>query len=71
MEDLNLTQQNSLKTGVLSCVGKQIDDEIISDKECKKYFSKFELSDGRMMEIKNNLIGVINSIVNTYLDDFR
>jgi len=71
MQDLNLTQQNSLQASGLSCVSKPIDDEIISDKECKQFFGKFELSDKRMIEIKNNLIGVVNSIVNTYLDDFR
>ena len=47
------------------------DGEIISIKECKKYLSKYNLSDQRITKIKDGLIGVVDSIFNSYLEGFK
>ncbi len=45
-------------------------DEIISTEECKKYLGKFDLTDQRIIEIKNSLIGLVDGTINSYLDSF-
>jgi|GEM_PF-925437 len=45
-------------------------DEIIPLKECKKYLQKYNLSDERIREIRNSLIGLVDGIINSYLDSF-
>jgi len=45
--------------------------EIISIDECKKYLEKFHLSDQRILKIKDNLIGIVDSIFNSYLEEFK
>ena len=47
------------------------EDEVISCKECKKYLKKYDLSDERILAIKDNMIGVIDSLINSYLEDFK
>ncbi|PIZ00551.1 hypothetical protein COY62_01990 [bacterium (Candidatus Howlettbacteria) CG_4_10_14_0_8_um_filter_40_9] len=47
------------------------DLSVISIEECKKYLDKFELSDEKIIEIQNYLIGIINKSINLYLDDFK
>lgn len=47
------------------------DNEVITIEECKQYFGKFELSDQRITDIKNNLVGIVDSVINSYLDNFR
>ena len=45
--------------------------EVISLEECKKYVEKFSLSDDRILGIRNSMIGMVNNILNTYLDKFE
>jgi hypothetical protein len=46
-------------------------DEIISIEECKSYLGKYKLSDERILNIKDSLIGMVDGIFNTYLEDFK
>ena len=45
--------------------------EAISIEECKKYLDKFDLSDEKVAEIRNYLIGIVDKSINLYLDGFR
>ena len=47
------------------------DGEIISIKECKKYLAKYDLTDQRIVKIKDSLIGIVDSIFNSYLEGFK
>jgi hypothetical protein len=46
-------------------------EEIISLEACKKHVEKFQLADERVVEIRNNMIGIVNSILNAYLSNFE
>lgn len=46
-------------------------DEIISIEECKNYLGKYKLSDERILNIKDSLIGMVDGILNTYIEDFK
>jgi hypothetical protein len=69
---MELEQQliSSETTNVLGTTKNTI-NEIVSFDECKKHFEKYELDDQRVIDIKNNLVGIVNTIINSYLEDFR
>ena len=69
---MELKQQpiSSKTTGILG-TSKNTVDEIVSFEECKKYFDKYNLDDQRIVEIKNNLVGIVDKIMNSYMDNFR
>lgn len=46
------------------------DNEIISTKECKEILGQ-ELSDERILSIRDNLVGIIDSIINQYIEEFK
>lgn len=66
MIELNKKGRSVLKTGRLPA-----DNEIISIKECRGYFNSSKVSDKAIRIIRNNLVGVVDSLINTYLEDFR
>ncbi len=45
--------------------------DVISVDECKKIVADFELSDEKLLELRNYIIGIANSAMNIYLEDFR
>lgn len=47
------------------------DNEIISVKECQSYLKKYNLSDQRVLTIKDSLIGIVNSAIDSYLEEFK
>lgn len=55
------------KTTLLRTPKKASSQEIISLKECKPYIGNFDLSDQRIIEIRNNMIGIIDHVINAYL----
>ena len=65
------TQLNSPKDVITSCDYESTGNEIISTEECKKYLGKYNLTDERILAIKDNLIGIIDSILNTYIEEFK
>ena len=65
------TQSNNPKDVITSCDYKSNNDEIISIEECKKYLGKCNLTDERILAIKDNLIGIVDSILNSYLEEFK
>jgi len=69
MEGLN--SLGNTDKGTFICTQKPAFDDIISVAECKEYLGNQELSDKKVTDIKNNLIGIIDSVINSYLDDFR
>lgn len=65
------TQFNSPKDAIISSNYENTSDEIISNEECKKYLGKYNLTDERILAIKDNLIGIVDSILNSYLEEFK
>lgn len=45
--------------------------EIISLEECKQYMAEFQLPDERILEIRNNMIGIVGKVIGAYLKDFE
>ena len=70
MENSNKPREKSLKKVPL-CLPYDANPEVVSIDECKKYLGKFELSDEKIAEIRNYLIGIVDKSINSYLDDFR
>ncbi|MEI6040169.1 MAG: hypothetical protein WCP93_02365 [Candidatus Berkelbacteria bacterium] len=64
-------QSTNAKTSDVLSTPKSAIDEIVSFDECKKHFEKYDLDDKRVIEIKNNLVGIVNTIIDSYLEDFR
>lgn len=46
----------------------QSSDEILSVEECKKCFGQYMLTDENVEAIKNNLVGLVDSIINSYIE---
>lgn len=46
-------------------------EEIISLKECKEFCQKYDLSDERIREINNNLVGLVDKVLNSYLEGLK
>ncbi len=65
------TQSNSPKDIITSSNYECDSDKIISNEECRKYLGKYNLTDERILAIKDNLIGIVDSILNAYLEDFK
>lgn len=47
------------------------DEEAILNKECRKYLGKYNLSGQKILKIKDSLIGIVDSILNSYLEGFK
>lgn len=45
-------------------------DELISLEECKAFVGEFSLADERVLLLRNSMIGIINSALNAYLENF-
>lgn len=45
--------------------------ELVSLEECKRQLAKYNLSDEQVSQLKNSLIGIVDSIINSYLDEFN
>jgi hypothetical protein len=65
MDNSNLCQSPTAKAI------KDPASDVISVEECKQYLNRFELSDEKILEIRNYLIGIVDKSINMYLDDFR
>ena len=50
---------------------KSLEKGVISIDECKKYLSKYNLSDTQIANLRNCIIGIADSVINTYLDEFE
>ena len=68
--ELKLSQQKT--PGVVGSPRspKAVNQEIISLDECKKYVGGLNLSDQRILEIRNSVIGIVDSVINAYLENF-
>lgn len=67
--DLIQAQSNN-STKITEALSYESDNEIITNEECKKCLEKYNLTDQRISEIKDNLIGIVDSLINSYLEDF-
>jgi hypothetical protein len=45
--------------------------DVITLDECKKYLEEYHLSDDRIMEIRNNLTGIVDSLLNAYIEQIE
>jgi len=68
--DLIQAQSGDL-TKIAESQSYERDNEIITNEECKKCLGKYDLTDQRISVIKDNLIGIVDSILNTYLEEFK
>ena len=71
MNELNKTKSSGLQKGGLFCARKLADNEIISLRECQDYFKGSNVSESMIKIVRNNLVGVVDSVINTYLEEFR
>jgi hypothetical protein len=44
--------------------------ELVSLEECKRQLAKYNLSDEQVSQLKNSLIGIVDNIINSYLNEF-
>lgn len=65
-----IKQSKTTKTTVVFDNQEQVANEMISIEECKQFVAKFDLSDQKVGEIRNYMIGVIDKTINSYLDNF-
>ena len=68
--ELKHLQAKSNKIAASCDTQKSVEDEIITVDECKEQLSKYNLSEEQIIEIRNNMIGFVDGIFNTYLDGF-
>ena len=57
------------------CVGKpdnykQPYNDLISLEECKEIVGTFELSDEKILELRNYIVGITNTAMNKYFEKF-
>ncbi|MFA4996435.1 MAG: hypothetical protein WC536_04825 [Patescibacteria group bacterium] len=45
-------------------------DKLISLEECKKFIGKYDLSDQKVMLMRNTLIGIADKTISSYLNEF-
>ena len=70
MKSLNNNKDYGLEKTNFSSLGST-DLKVVSVEECNLYLDKFELSDEKVIEIRNYLIGIIDKSINLYLEDFE
>lgn len=58
MEDLNKNKSSNNSS------------EDLYSKECEICLKKYQLTDEQLSKLKNGLIGIVDSIINTYLDEY-
>jgi hypothetical protein len=46
-------------------------EELITLEECRKLVGTLPLSDERILAIRNGVIGIVNSVLNAYLERFE
>jgi len=44
--------------------------DIITEEECQKFLAKYNLSKVQMDDVKNSVIGIVNTIITGYLERF-
>ena len=71
MKELNHTKSSGFKKEDSSPVQKPTDNEIISLQECRDYFKSISVPESMIKIVRNNLVGVVDSVINTYLEEFR
>lgn len=49
---------------------KKSERELLPIEECRKYLKNYSLSDQEIEAIRDNLFGIVESIISMYLDDF-
>lgn len=69
--ELDQKQIGSLRTVEFSCANNTGAEEIIPKDECEELLVDFNLSDQKVSEIKNVMIGLANGVVGLYLDNFE
>lgn len=63
---------NSVNKATKSLENSPLSDaHILSVEECRKYLTKFNISDDEIVKIRNYLVGIIDKTFNLYLDDFK
>lgn len=48
----------------------QPEPEVITLEECKGYIGKYDLTDQRILEIRNTVIGIVDSALNSYVKNY-
>lgn len=64
-------QYTSEQINVHFSAPKNTGNEVISFKECKEHFEKYGLDDKKIKDIKNNIEGIVNTIISSYLETFE
>lgn len=46
-------------------------NEVLTLEECRKQLGQYNLTDEQLIVLKNSLVGLVDSILNQYINDFR
>jgi len=65
------SQSENLLSLDLSAPADPASKEVVTLEECQQHLARFELDDERILEIRNNLVGIVDRIVSAYLRDYR
>ena len=70
---MGLSKRYSTKTrkAKAAAASEIIDDPIITTKECQGYLEKYGLDDQRITTFRNSLVGIVDSILNSYIEEFE
>lgn len=68
---MELGQEKSNYRSNTISVSEEGSSELISNDECNYYLGRYELSDQRVTSIKDNLIGIVDSVFSSYLEEFK
>lgn len=71
MELTTLQPDTTSKSSSQCGTNKLVTKEVISLEECKQYIGAFPLPDQRILEIRNNMIGIVEKVIGAYLKDFE
>ncbi len=67
--DLDI-EQSDVRSSVAFDVPQDSTDAAFSLDECKKFLGKYNLSDEKILLIRNSIIAISDSVINCYIDEF-
>jgi len=68
---MNMHPAKSVNRRNRSLCIKEVAPEIVTLEECRKLVCCAPLSDERILAIRNGVIGIVNTVFNTYLEKFE
>lgn len=51
-------------------IPRDLDDVSISIEDCRKILQNYDLTDEQLSLIRNSIIGIADSVINSYIDEY-